>query len=92
MTGEYIVQEVWDDNPLSREQVNYLIETGRIRLAARSASVELTSINDPVIRYANLSQTVCGYQAFNRGQGRYAIYGHVEGFDEWYFVGWLEEG
>lgn len=87
MTGEYIVQEVWDDNNLSPEQINYLLETRRIRLAARPAPAEL---NDPVIRYVDLAQTVCCYQAFNRGNGKYAIYGHVEGYDEWYHVGWIE--
>lgn len=58
MTGEYIVQEVWDDNNLSPEQINYLLETRRIRLAARPAPVEFTPVNDPVIRYMNATQTV----------------------------------
>lgn len=90
MTGEYIVQEVWDDNNLSPEQINYLLETRRIRLAARPTIVELTQLNDPVIRYMNATQTVCCYQAMDRGNGKYAIYGHVEGYDEWYHVGWIE--
>lgn len=90
MTRE-IVQEVWDDNELSARMIEYLLDTKSIRLASRPAPIELVQLNDPVIRYMNAQQTVCRYQPLPRGNGRFAIYGSVDGFDEWYHVGWIEQ-
>ena len=90
MMGSDIVQEVWDDNPLSPKQINYLIETSRIRLAARTDVVELYNPGT-YVEYFNATRLVCCYQALRRGPGRYAVYGHVEGYDEWYHVGWIEQ-